>query len=259
MTAVRGHTPRRRARKGEGPALREEILAAARALLTQTGSEDAVSIRAVAAAAGVSTPAVYLHFADKTALLDAVCAAVFEDLDADMQAARAGVEDPMRALREFGLAYVRFAAAHPEEYRIALMSRVHQGLAGEATIEESPAFEHLLELVRECQASGAFAQEVDPLRIGMTLWATAHGIAALTVTKPQLAHVFGAESLAMDAVAAIGVGIAVVHRLPDDCEGAPGSQQTQGAEARRGSADAPRSLADLLNETLGEPRRASTD
>jgi AcrR family transcriptional regulator len=244
--AAAGGAVRRRARKGDGPALRAQVLDAARELLKKTGSEDAVSIRAVAAAVGVSTPAVYLHFADKTALMDAVCAAVFEDLDARMQAARAGADDPMLALREFGMAYVRFAAAHPEEYRIALMSRSHAGLAGEATLEDSPAFEHLLELVRECQVAGAFAADVDPVRIGMALWATAHGIAALTVSKPHLADAFGAESLAQDAIAAIGTGIAVVHRLPAD-------------ECDAGHAASSRSLASLLDETLGEPRRASAD
>lgn len=251
MTLVPGGRPlprvRVRARKGDGPALRKEILDAARALLKQTGSEDAVSIRAVAAAVGVSTPAVYLHFADKAALIDAVCAAVFEDLDAQMQAARAGVADPMQALREFGLAYVRFAAAHPEEYRIALMSRSHQGLAGPATLMESPAFEHVLELVRECQASGAFAADIDPVRIGTMLWAMTHGLAALSVTKPQLVEGFGPESLAADAVDAIGLGIAVLHRLPPaDC-------------VPDGPQDVPRSLTEVLNETLGPPRRASTD
>lgn len=249
MTPITGGRvrPRPRSRKGDGPALRTEILDAARALLNQTGSEDAVSIRAVAAAVGVSTPAVYLHFADKSALIDAVCAAVFEDLDAQMQSARAGAEDPMQALREFGLAYVRFASAHPEEYRIALMSRSHAGSAGSASLEHSPAFEHVLELVGECQAAGVFASGVDPVRIGTTLWAMVHGLAALSVTKPQLVDAFGPESLATDVVEAIGVGIAVLHRLPPaDCD-------AQGVD------DAPRSLAEVLNETLGPPRRASTD
>lgn len=247
MTPDSGGRPRPRARKGDGPALRTEILDAARALLKQTGSEDAVSIRAVAAAVGVSTPAVYLHFVDKSALLDAVCAAVFADLDAQMQAARAGVEDPMEALRQFGLAYVRFASAHPEEYRIALMSRSHAGLAGAASLEDSPAFEHVVELVRDCQAAGVFAAGIDPVRIGTTLWAMTHGLAALSVTKPQLVDAFGPESLATDVVDAIGVGIAVLHRLPaSDC-------------VPDVAGDAPRSLAEVLNETLGPPRRASTD
>jgi AcrR family transcriptional regulator len=257
MTLAAGDRPRRRARKGDGPALRKELLDAARTLLKQTESEEAVSIRAVAAAVGVSTPAVYLHFADKTALIGAVCAAVFEDLDEQMQAARAGVEDPMQALREFGLAYVRFAAAHPEEYRIALMSRSPEGVTGPASLEESPAFAHVLDLVRECQQSGAFSPDVDPVRIGTTLWAMAHGLAAIGVIKPDLVDAVGLESLATEAIEAIGVGIAVMHRIaPNDCEPAASAPASGPLEAGE---DAPRSLAQVLNETLGPPRRASTD
>ena len=50
MAAARpSASPRRaRARRGEGPRLREEILAAATRLLAETDDEEAVSIRAVA-------------------------------------------------------------------------------------------------------------------------------------------------------------------------------------------------------------------
>ena len=60
---------RTRARRGEGERLREEILDAAERLLIETGNRDAVSIRAVAEAVGVTPPSIYLHFADKTELL----------------------------------------------------------------------------------------------------------------------------------------------------------------------------------------------
>ena len=75
MAAARpSASPRRaRARRGEGPRLREEILAAATRLLAETGDEEAVSIRAVAEAVGVTPPSIYLHFADKTELIFAVC------------------------------------------------------------------------------------------------------------------------------------------------------------------------------------------
>jgi len=50
-------SPRRhRARRGEGARLREEILAAGTRLLLETGDEEAVSIRAIAQAVGVTPP-----------------------------------------------------------------------------------------------------------------------------------------------------------------------------------------------------------
>ena len=55
--------------KGEGRQLRDEILVATERLLLETGSAQAVSIRAVADAVGVTPPSIYRHFADKTALI----------------------------------------------------------------------------------------------------------------------------------------------------------------------------------------------
>ena len=82
-------TRRRRAPRGSGEQLRDEILTAATDLLIETGDEKAVSIRSVAQRVGVTPPSIYLHFADKTALLDAVCCQYFEKLDEEMQAVAA--------------------------------------------------------------------------------------------------------------------------------------------------------------------------
>ena len=127
MPAARSSTPSRRARarRGEGPRLREEILAAATRLLVETGDEEAVSIRAVAEAVGVTPPSIYLHFADKTELIFAVCEEQFRQLDAEMAAAEAGAADPLEALRRRGQAYVRFGLRNAEAYRVLFMYKDH--------------------------------------------------------------------------------------------------------------------------------------
>ena len=86
---------RTRARRGEGEQLRDDIVEAATTLLLSTGNEEAVTIRAVARAVGVTPPSIYLHFADKNALLMAVCRQTFEHLDEHIEAAVAGVDDPL--------------------------------------------------------------------------------------------------------------------------------------------------------------------
>ena len=58
-----------------------------------------MSIRSVAKRVGVTPPSIYLHFTDKDALLDAVCARYFEKLDEEMQAAAAGEAAAIDALR----------------------------------------------------------------------------------------------------------------------------------------------------------------
>ncbi|WP_161500852.1 helix-turn-helix domain-containing protein [Embleya scabrispora] len=87
---------RARARPGDGALLRGEILAAATALLDEAGDESALTLRAVAARAGVTTPSVYLHFANKRELVDAVCLAVWEDLGRRMRDAGRGWRIPIR-------------------------------------------------------------------------------------------------------------------------------------------------------------------
>ena len=78
--------------RGSGDRLRDEILDAATELLLETGHARSVSIRSVAQRVGVTPPSIYLHFADKDALLDAVCARYFEKLDEEMQ--RVAAEHP---------------------------------------------------------------------------------------------------------------------------------------------------------------------
>jgi AcrR family transcriptional regulator len=194
--------------------LRGEIIAAARDCLNRLGSADAMSIRAVASHVGVTPPSIYLHFADKEALLDAVLVDLFTELDDVMQQAAAGVEHPLERLRQQGLAYVRFARSSPEYYRLATMS-VRTEAGNVDAILGTAAFTHFLATVGECMDEGIFAPG-DPLPIALELWAAAHGIASLLVAKPYLP--WGDPELVADHVlraAAIGHAVADLIGDPD--------------------------------------------
>jgi AcrR family transcriptional regulator len=108
-------------REAAEPVGRDEILAAGTRLLLETGDEEAVSIRAIAQAVGVTPPSIYLHFADKTELIYAICGELFRTLDHEMAAAAAGVDDPLEELRRRGRAYVRFGLENAEAYRVLFM------------------------------------------------------------------------------------------------------------------------------------------
>ncbi|MDQ1688701.1 MAG: hypothetical protein QOK42_1676 [Frankiaceae bacterium] len=206
---------RQRARRGEGAALREEILTAARELLAETGSEEAVSIRAVAERVGVTPPAIYLHFADKEALLAEVCNQVFVALDAAMEAAAADAEGPMEGLRARGLAYVRFAIANPEHYRLVMMRRPTEAMPGPtADMMTDGAFVHLLEAVRSCQQIGLMRADEEPLALGLVLWAAAHGIASLVIAKPNLPWT-DLEQVITRTIDAMGCGLSITSLSPD--------------------------------------------
>jgi AcrR family transcriptional regulator len=174
---------RRRASRGSGEDLRAEIVTAAKALLAKSASADAMSIRAVADAVGVTAPSIYLHFTDKDDLLSAVVADVFTELDTAMLAAAEGLDAPMERLRAFGLAYVRFAIRHPEHYRIALLDPCPRPDVD--AVLATAGFAHFQETVKQCMQAGIFA-DADPLPITFELWSAAHGIASLMITKPFL-------------------------------------------------------------------------
>jgi AcrR family transcriptional regulator len=183
--AAAAHVRRPRARRGEGAHLRTEILDAAERILIETGDQDAVSIRAVADAVGVTPPSIYLHFADKNDLLFAVCERHFVELDEVIERASAGIADPVDALYARGRAYIRFGVDHPEAYRILFMTRP-TAMPVEALQErvlQSASFAHLVSSVRRCIDARAFAGEATPVAVG--LWTVVHGITSLLVAKPD--------------------------------------------------------------------------
>lgn len=181
-------SPRRaRARRGEGERLREEILEAAERLLLETGSEEAVSIRAVAAAVGVTAPSIYRHFADKTTLLFEVCAVQFQRLGAHLRAATEGAGDPVEALGLMGAAYVEFGTRHPEHYRIMFMSRADmtpEQYADELLLDTSP-FAMLVTTVQAAIDTGR-TRHRDPMRVALILWSAVHGLTSLLIAKPNV-------------------------------------------------------------------------
>lgn len=175
-----------RARRGEGDKLRDEILEAAERLLIETGDRDAVSIRAVAEAVGVTPPSIYLHFSDKTELLFAVCEKHFEVLDREIERAAAGTDDPLESLRRRGRAYVQFGLDHPEHYRILFMGRPGDTPAdfGDERLRASASFDHLVEGVQRALDAGAIKGD-DALLVALGMWTGVHGITSLLIAKPD--------------------------------------------------------------------------
>ncbi len=176
---------RRRAQRGSGEQLRAEIVDAAKKLLAEATRADAMSIRAVADAVGVTPPSLYLHFADKDALLSAVVADVFRELDDAMLAAAATEDTALGRLHAHGMAYIRFAVDHAEHYRIALLDPCATPNAEVDDVLRSSAFEHFNATVVECIEAGIFAAG-DALAITFDLWSAAHGVAGLLIAKPYL-------------------------------------------------------------------------
>ena len=88
----------------------------AAASLLHDGGIDAVSTRAVAAAAGVQPPAIYRQFGDKDGLLDAVARFVMERYMIQKRVVVASTEDPVSALRTMWDLHVEFGLNEPACY-----------------------------------------------------------------------------------------------------------------------------------------------
>jgi AcrR family transcriptional regulator len=206
---------RRRAPRGSGEQLRDEILDAATDLLLETGHVKAVSIRSVAQRVGVTSPSIYLHFADKDALIDAVCARYFEKLDEEMQQVAVGQPSSIDVLRAQGLAYVRFAMKTPELYRIATMGESRPGSDVDTALNSS-AFVHMRASVESLMGEGVYPPG-DPVAKALELWTVAHGVAALLISRPYLPW-GDAEEFADRVLTAVCVGhivsVAIDPNLP---------------------------------------------
>lgn len=177
---------RRRARKGEGERLREEILEATERLLLETGSEELVSIRAVARATGVTAPSIYRHFEDKTHLIFEVCARQFSLLDDALQAAVAGIDDPVLAMYARGRAYVRFGMEHPEHYRIMFMGPSYTAPEQWADLLVSGSFVSLVSGIQAVVDAGVMRDSGDVVTTALHVWANIHGLTSLLVARPGM-------------------------------------------------------------------------
>src|ERR1700740_1136871 len=118
---------RERNRRGEGARLRAETPAGATELLEQTGSEEAVTLRAVARQVGISAPSIYSHFPDREAIVDAIVDGAFSDFNAAIKAASdaadAAGEGPRARVGAGGAAYLRFASERPNRYQLLFERR----------------------------------------------------------------------------------------------------------------------------------------
>jgi AcrR family transcriptional regulator len=152
-----------------------ELLAAAERLLAAGGLE-ALSVRALAEAAGSTTRAVYTVFGGKDGLMRALFREAFRALESDLQAL-ALTDDPAADLVAAGvLGFRGWARAHPELFRLAFEGAIPRPADG--PIEETgvQAFSRLRERVRRCIDAGLIAEGRE-LEVALSFHAMCEGLA----------------------------------------------------------------------------------
>jgi AcrR family transcriptional regulator len=147
------------------PDLRERLITSALATL-ERGEE--MTLRGVARKAGVSAMAPYRHFRDKAALLTVVALRGFDTLRIELMSADQ-TPDPGDALVAQGEAYLAFARAHPNLFR--LMFAGHDG--GPPPVEDN-AYGVMVRRVRELAPADLDAAT-------LACWSAVHGLATLAL------------------------------------------------------------------------------
>lgn len=155
--------------------LRETLLETAFQLVDSQGI-DAISMRALARKAGVSSAAPFRHFADKQVLLDAVAERAAGELERKLDTASSACSDALTQFRAMSVAYVRFAAEHPALFHLIRSAKSIPGrFLGEVKDERRLK---LIALIIEGQNAGLIP-EADPELIALSSEALTHGLASM--------------------------------------------------------------------------------
>ena len=193
--AGRARAHRQRNARGQGARLADDIVAGALALIERTGSDEAVTLRAVAREIGIAAPSIYAHFADRDAIVMAVVLRVFDELSAAITkgTASAGL-DPADRLVGGCEAYLSYGLEYPARYGV-LFAR--HGAGPEEDCAPFPldadgrpvlafgaeSFALLVRAIEECSAAGVSAS-TDAITDATAVWVALHGTVTLRTALP---------------------------------------------------------------------------
>lgn len=138
-----------------------------------------LSIRNVAKDVGVTPMAIYRHYADKDALIDALSADALEVWRT--RVARIDASGPFEWLEAGMQAFLDFALEEPRNYEAAfeLPARNARQFPDDFLAGRSPAINIALERVAEAKAQGLIGADVDAGEFVITLWGLAQGLISL--------------------------------------------------------------------------------
>lgn len=174
--------------EAERQQLRTLIIDAARALFVSKGVE-AVTMREIAKRIGYSATSIYLHFADKEAVLRAI-------LDVDMLALATSlraimqITDPVARMQALGQGYAEFALTYPNHYRLMFMAERIPCDPDKSNLQhnnaEQDAYYQLKIVVNDAFVAGRFRAELENVDlIAQTIWAGIHGVCALQISMAE--------------------------------------------------------------------------
>ena len=163
--------------------LRRTLLETAVQVLDEAGLE-ALSLRKLAAAAGVSHNAPYMHFANRNALLAGIAHYGFLELTVRLKALMVTESrDWQEMLIEGCQAYVNFGVERPELFRVMFMD--HDWEAVPELHEDSlAALQVLTDALTEGQRLG-HVRDGDSAEFAAFVWSLLHGVSVLMARRVE--------------------------------------------------------------------------
>ncbi len=176
--------------------LRESCVQAAHEVIAERGVEG-LSLRDVARKLGVSHQAPYRHYPSRDHLLAEVMRRCFENFAAYLDQ-RLAADTPRQDLAALGEQYLRYAQAHPLEYRLMFGTPWPEPAQHPELVRDAQhAFNVLrgvLQRVHGNDANKATAVDLDALFI----WSCMHGLASIMQAN-VVAHLNLSASVALQA------------------------------------------------------------
>lgn len=192
-------TPAKRTAKPSPEKLRTRILDAAIALFEEKGS-GGLSMRAIAARAGMPTMTVYGYFRGKTEIIRALWSLAFGPMFEELQALEQSIDEPVARLRAVAIAYVDYWMRFPDRYRMVFLVEDRREASDDKWfIEETdvvPAYLRFGPLIGAARGamSGDFAREAEALVCALT------GIAHMSITVSE--YPWATPAIYVDAILA---------------------------------------------------------
>ena len=139
---------------------------------------EGMSLRGLAAAAGCSRTTPYRYFKNKADILAAVRQAQFQRMADDAEEVARSVSNPDERLVALARAYLSFALATPDAYRVMYsVAQQDEQRYPELVRQINRAQQPMMNAVDEAIESGSI--KGDPANIVHVLWAGLHGIISL--------------------------------------------------------------------------------
>jgi AcrR family transcriptional regulator len=172
---------RERNPRGQGERLRDNIVATTLRLLDELADDQALSLRAVARELHIAATSVYLHFADRDALVFAAMQRCHSDLMHAVEQAEATSTDPVVKLRVRTLVLGTWAQEHPGLYKVLHESTLNQ--REDMSFKDELA-ERTTAAIQRCMDAG-LAPADEAAAVSLDLRAAVHGTVSMRVNQPN--------------------------------------------------------------------------